>query len=243
MKLVSSRRQLGQEDDGEAETDLDVDETTPSRRGFDEPKSRRHVDEESDGAATMDAGEFMPSGRGLGENLPDGSAAKTGADETTPFGMGVEKSTATPAGRRRLDECDDCVQTWDTLCDKGLETVCNVVEYGNPISSAAGISIFLFCSSFGSLCGANTGYAICADECEDVECLPPLTVTLEYRGLSSRSASFGPYLDLYVIEPEGKTAYFNAPATVRERYTNLPNDALMACLRCVFLIFCAFGIS
>lgn len=141
-------------------------------------------------------------------------------DETAPVKLSVAGETVpAPVVRRRLFECDECLQTWDVVCGNGVDTVCRLDGYGSPILSAGKESISSYCHYFGSLCNERTSNDVCQDECDaDYECLAPLTVKLEFEhtGVSESTSEEGVILDLYVIDPEGQTAYWENPSTVRE---------------------------
>lgn len=76
--------------------------------------------------------------------------------------------------RRRLYDCDDCVEAWDAVCDEGVPSVCALVGYGAPLLSAAENSIATMCETFGGACSSFGGISACAgqcthqDDCEDV---------------------------------------------------------------------------
>ena len=143
--------------------------------------------------------------------------------ETMPFTKGVvDEMTPASAARRRLFECDECLQTWDVVCDNGVDTVCRLDDYGNPILSAGEVSINTFCDGFATLCSERTSDDVCQDVCGEVEdCLAPLTIKLdyEYTGESEISSDELFSLDMYVIEPGGQTAYWGNPSTVRKYNT------------------------
>eukprot|EP00904_Undaria_pinnatifida_P013074 jgi/Undpi1/8898/HiC_scaffold_25.g11360.m1 len=76
--------------------------------------------------------------------------------------------------RRRLYECSDCENTWDTLCDTGLADVCAVVAWGG-LTGDAKTALKIFCTKFTKECDAASGEETCADDCtEDIpeECDP-----------------------------------------------------------------------
>lgn len=168
---------------------------------------------------------LLSSRRQLGEeeeiegDVPD----MVQVDETDPAVMGVlGETTPAPGFRRRLfEDCGACLQTWDTVCDNGVATVCNLQDYGSPILSTGEVSIDVFCNDFGTLCNDLTADYVCQAECGGVidECLAPLTITLEYEHTGESGSSSGQgdgyLLDLYVIEPGGQTAYWNNGVTVR----------------------------
>lgn len=84
---------------------------------------------------------------------------KDAFDEGSP--MGVE--------HRRLYACSDCEETWDILCGQGLDTVCDLVDYGDPFGNTAEASISTMCQHFGSACSELSALEACEDQCEDGE--------------------------------------------------------------------------
>lgn len=157
------------------------------------------------------------------------SADVAHVDETVRSTLGVAGETASALGaRRRLLICDECVKTWETVCDNGVDTVCALKGFGSPILSSGEVSIGVFCKDFGAVCRQHTADKVCEDECRVIEpskCLPPLTITLEYEKLEgsaySSSESDSNFLDLFVVEPGGQTAYWGNGETVREPYNGL----------------------
>lgn len=85
-----------------------------------------------------------------------------------------DKSELDLDSRRRLYDCDDCVEAWEAVCDEGVPSVCALVGYGTPLLSAAETSIATMCETFGSACSSFGGTSACAgqcthqDYCEDV---------------------------------------------------------------------------
>lgn len=69
--------------------------------------------------------------------------------------------------RRSLYACEDCVEAWDAVCDEGVPTVCDLVDYGSPISDEANASIEMLCTTFGSACAGSGGVEACEGQCED----------------------------------------------------------------------------
>lgn len=143
--------------------------------------------------------------------------------QTVPTAVGNAVETAPALDvRRRLLECDECLQMWNVVCGNGLDTVCALDGYGRPIQSAGEASIGVFCNDFGSICHALTADEVCKAECvvEPPACLPPLTITLEYEVLDPYSYSTGEsdsgFLYLFVVEPGGQTSYWANRETVRE---------------------------
>ena len=70
-------------------------------------------------------------------------------------------------GRRRLYACEDCVEAWDAVCDDGVPSVCDLVDYGSPISSAAEASIATMCEVMGRACSNSGGEETCTGQCGD----------------------------------------------------------------------------
>ena len=92
-------------------------------------------------------GDELPSaGR---TNLPvDLASGEQAGDEKLVVGDGggadgALKSSYHP--RLLTIACDDCIEAWDAVCDEGVPSVCELVDYGAPISSAAEASIDIMC--------------------------------------------------------------------------------------------------
>lgn len=167
--------------------------------------------------AAKEGGRFEGGGRS-GADSADGGALNEGEEEQR------EHERVTPVGRtshrRRLYDCEDCEQTWDILCSVGLETVCNLEDYGSPFQPTADLSINLFCGNFSAACAHFSASDVCDGECEEeeAECLLPLTITLEWSGTAgSESDDLSGALDLYVIEPSGTTVFWRNSQSVRTR--------------------------
>lgn len=68
---------------------------------------------------------------------------------------------------RRLYACDDCVEAWDAVCDDGVPSLCDLVDYGRPITSAAAASIATMCDVMGGgACSSSGGPEACSGQCE-----------------------------------------------------------------------------
>lgn len=82
----------------------------------------------------------------------------------------------TSLGHRRLYECDDCEETWETLCDNGIYTVCFWVPYLETLgffwSSDAKASMKTMCTKFGNACDALPPSDACNGWCTDGELVP-----------------------------------------------------------------------
>ena len=79
------------------------------------------------------------------------------------------------SSRRRLYDCTDCEETWDTLCDVGLADACYLDE-NNPdyFTEDAEDSVRRMCSAFGAACETAASEA-CDGQCtEDGEMRFPL---------------------------------------------------------------------
>ena len=77
--------------------------------------------------------------------------------------------------RRRLYECSDCENTWDTLCDTGLADVCAVVAWGG-LTGDAKTALKIFCTKFTKECDAASGEETCADDCTEGETRTTLAI-------------------------------------------------------------------
>ena len=79
------------------------------------------------------------------------------------------------SGQRRLYDCPDCEETWDTLCNVGIEEVCDWVELlPSDFDSDAQYSLTVMCNAMGAACDTSA-----ADTCEgqciegDIGCSVP----------------------------------------------------------------------
>ena len=129
-------------------------------------------------------------------------------------GMATYLRNTPSLATRRLYACEDCDMTWDTVCTKGVETVCNLEGYGSPFLSAGVASIDVLFNILGGICSELSGSDVCDGECA-AECYPPLRITLEWTGDEGLSGGQVPSLDLYVMEPGGMTASSTNSETVR----------------------------
>lgn len=68
---------------------------------------------------------------------------------------------------RRLFACGVCGYTWGLMCGRGLQSVCDLVDYGSPFADSAEASISTLCDDFGGACSSFTVDQACALECED----------------------------------------------------------------------------
>ena len=165
-----------------------------------------------------EGGEIEGGGRG-GADAADG--------DTLREAQGQEQEGPAPAerasdGHRRLYDCEDCEQTWDVLCDGGLTTVCNLEGYGSPLQPTAEMSIALFCDNFSSACAHFSASDVCDGECEEEEeCLPPLTITLEWSAGVDSEQDLSGAVDLYVIEPSGAMVFWRNSQSVRTWYLSM----------------------
>lgn len=80
-----------------------------------------------------------------------------------------EEEVVSVLGRRRLYECDDCVDTWDAVCDEGVPCVCELLNFASELSDAAEKSMTTVCETFGSACSGSSGSEACDGQCEGGE--------------------------------------------------------------------------
>lgn len=64
-----------------------------------------------------------------------------------------------------LDDCDDCMDVWDAVCDEGVPSVCELLDYGSPITTSGEASISTFCEIFGNACSRSGGDEACEEQC------------------------------------------------------------------------------
>lgn len=77
-------------------------------------------------------------------------------------------------GNRRLFACEDCVDTWDALCDEGAPCVCDMLNFKSNLSRVAEKSIKTICEKFGSgPCSDFGGPETCAGQCVSEEIPTP----------------------------------------------------------------------
>lgn len=69
--------------------------------------------------------------------------------------------------RRRLFPCGDCEDAWSLMCGRGLQSVCNLVDYGPPFGDSAEVSVSTVCNGFGVACSGLTVHQACENQCED----------------------------------------------------------------------------
>lgn len=81
-----------------------------------------------------------------------------------------QPSDAVAVEGRRLDfnDCTVCEEAWDALC-AGVSSVCDLVDYGSPLSTTAAASIDTVCETFGSACVSYEASEACQDQCTDDE--------------------------------------------------------------------------
>ena len=70
-------------------------------------------------------------------------------------------------GRRlRFDDCTDCEEAFDTVCDAAL-SVCDLEDFGYPFTATAAASIDTACGTFGSACSRLEASVACQDQCTE----------------------------------------------------------------------------
>ena len=78
-----------------------------------------------------------------------------------------ENDAAAIEGRRlEFDDCTACEDAWVSLCS-GASSVCDLVDHGSPLSTAAAASIDTMCGTFGSACSIYEASEACQDQCTD----------------------------------------------------------------------------
>lgn len=82
---------------------------------------------------------------------------------------GGETDAAAVEGRRlEFDDCTACEEAWDALC-AGQSFVCDLVDYGSPLSATAAASVDSVCETFGSACSSYEAIEACQGQCKDAE--------------------------------------------------------------------------
>ena len=80
-----------------------------------------------------------------------------------------EEMDAVHAKSRRLYECTDCEETWNTLCGVGLDEICYWVDLlPNIFSEEAQFSLTTMCDAFGAACESSAS-DICEGQCTEGE--------------------------------------------------------------------------
>lgn len=86
----------------------------------------------------------------------------------SPFNTGVDgERVAFQSARRSLYACNDCQQTWRTVCDEGVPSVCDLVDYGSPILTTSEESIATMCETLGAACSSSGSIEACDGQCEE----------------------------------------------------------------------------
>lgn len=109
-----------------------------------------------------------------GEEFVIGEAAQTldGIGSAMPLSIQEELGngdTALDHHHPLLYDCSDCRQTWNTMCDIGLEAVCNLSDQNTYFP--AGVpqtAVALMCEKFGNECQASARQT-CANICTEGE--------------------------------------------------------------------------
>lgn len=71
--------------------------------------------------------------------------------------------------RRRLYTCDDCEQTYDTICSVGVDSVCALQYFSSVLGASGAASVKAMCSSFRTACHSTSATDACDGECEEEE--------------------------------------------------------------------------
>lgn len=94
-------------------------------------------------------------------------------------GMGL--APALILDHRRLFSCEDCWEVWDFICDAGVNSVCDLVEYGDPFGEDAADAISIACDAFGDGCEETSAEEACEGQCVDGTPAPtPAPTTSRY---------------------------------------------------------------
>lgn len=100
-----------------------------------------------------------------------GSRVTVIAEDSNELEDAFDEEDVTPQ-HRRLYACSECEETWDIFCGQGLDTVCDLVGYGDPFSNLAEASVSTMCEHFGSACSGLSALEACQDQCEDGKWTP-----------------------------------------------------------------------
>lgn len=82
--------------------------------------------------------------------------------------LAEEENDAATIGARRLDfdDCTECEDAWVSLC-AGVSSICDLVDFGSPLSTAAAASVATTCETFGSACSSYDASEACEGQCPD----------------------------------------------------------------------------
>ena len=86
--------------------------------------------------------------------------------ESTRRALALDENGASTIEGRRLEfeECTTCEEAWDALCI-AVPSVCDLVDYGSPFTSAAAASASSTCETFGGACSTYEASEACQDQC------------------------------------------------------------------------------
>lgn len=92
----------------------------------------------------------------------------------------LETGDVVPQHRRLVFNCPGCTSTWNIVCDDsdvsfGLGSVCNLVDFGDPIAAAGASAVDTMCETFGGACATLVAEVACSDFCEQPETPAPTT--------------------------------------------------------------------
>lgn len=123
-------------------------------------------------------------------------------------------------GSRRLFACDDCVATWDAVCDEGVPCVCNLLDFKSELSLAAMKSFETMCETFGSgACSRSGGPETCAGQCkEDGASVEPTPAPTQVSGTS--------YTETETSSTETETSSTGTGTWIVERKRSVLKSAL-----------------
>lgn len=76
-----------------------------------------------------------------------------------------EKDDAPIEGRRLdFDSCSDCEEAYEAACEGAL-SVCDLEDFGYPLSAKAAASVDIVCGTFGSACSRFEASVACLGQC------------------------------------------------------------------------------
>ena len=80
--------------------------------------------------------------------------------------LAQDEKDAAPIATRRLDfdSCSDCEEAYDAACEGAL-SVCDLEDFGYPLSAEAAASVDIVCGNFGSACSRFQASVACLGQC------------------------------------------------------------------------------
>lgn len=99
----------------------------------------------------------------------------------------LEDETAIEARRLDFDDCATCEEAYDTVCFAST-TVCDLEDFGPPLSAAAAASVDVVCGVFGKVCSTFDPNAVCrpGDQCTGEGACCSTNIVMRFLGATYR---------------------------------------------------------